>query len=102
MTGPPPLPSLPTQPVHMWYRLGSVGPSTRAVVVVADGEGVRERELVRQVLPGVVGQGRHALVGHPLVEPSGIPRGVRVVPAVRRVWQEGLAQVAHLGPEGAQ
>jgi len=24
------------------------------------------------------------------------------VPAVRRVWQEGFAQVAHLGPEGEQ
>ena len=26
-TGPPPFPSLPTQPQNMWYRLGSVGPS---------------------------------------------------------------------------
>jgi hypothetical protein len=69
------------------------------VVVVADGERVGERELVGQVLAGVIGHGRHALVGHPLVVPTGVPGGVRVIPSVRRVWQEGLAEVRNFRPE---
>ena len=45
---------------------------------------------------------RDALVGHPLVVPAAVPRRVRVVPSVRRVGQEGLAEVLYVGSERQQ
>ena len=71
----------------------------RAVVVVADRERVGQRVLVRQVLASVVGHRLDALVGHPLVVAPAVPGRMPVVPAVRRVGQEHLADVRHLGPE---
>ena len=72
------------------------------MVVVADGEGIGQRELIRQVPPGVIRHRRHALVRHPAVVLAGVPRGVRVGPAVRGVGQERLSEILDIGAEGQQ
>jgi hypothetical protein len=68
----------------------------------ADRERLGQRELERQVGPGVVGHRLHALVGHPPVVPALVERGVRVGPAVRRVGQEHPADVRHVRAERQQ
>lgn len=80
--------------------IGVGGTDERAVVGVADGEGVRERVVEGDVVAGQVRHRGRGLGGHPPVVPAAVERAVPVVPAVREVLDEGQAQVVGVGVEG--
>ena len=65
----------------------------RAVVRVADREGVGQRVVERDVVARVVRHGRRALGGNPLVVLAGIPGLMRRLPVVGQVLEERQAQV---------
>ena len=71
----------------------------RAVVGVADREGVGERVMERDVVARQVGHRRRALGGDPAVVLALVPGGVGAGPVVRQVLDEGEAEVRLVRPE---
>ena len=71
----------------------------RAMVVVADGEGVGERIVERDVVTGQIGHRRGALGGHPAVVAPLVPGDVGGLPIVCQVLDECEAEVGLVRPE---
>ncbi|MCO4699117.1 hypothetical protein LRR80_05209 [Streptomyces sp. RO-S4] len=78
------------------------GADERAVVGVADGEGVGEGEVEGDVLAGQVRHGRGALGGHPPVVLAAVVSLLTVRPGVRQALQELHAEVVGVRVEGQE
>jgi hypothetical protein len=76
------------------------GADEGAVVGVADGEGVGEGVVERDVLAHQIRHGRGALGGDPLVVPAAVVGLLAVGPAVRQAFQELHAEVVGVRVEG--
>ena len=79
--------------------VGVGGAQQRAVVGVADGEGVGQRVVERDVLAGQVRHRGGALGGDPAVVAALVPGGVAAVPVVREVLEELQPEPVRRGPE---
>jgi len=77
-------------------------PKSGSQLGCSHGEGVGQRVLIRQILPGVICHRRHTLVRHPLIEAPFVPRAMTVGPAVRWIGQERLTEILHVGTERQQ
>jgi len=77
-----------TQQRQYVTAVGVRWPYHRAMVVIADGEGIRKGIVVRKVFAGVIRPSRYTLVRHPLIVGARIPGGMRVVPAMGRARQK--------------
>ena len=87
MTGPPlPVVADPARPHVIAVRVCRA--EQRAVIAVADGEGVSERVVEGNIFPREVRHGGSPLVRDPLVVLAAVPRRLRVGPAVRCVFEE--------------
>ncbi len=91
---------VPGVPAPHVVAVGVGGADHRAVVGVADGEGVGERVVEGDVLPGQIRHGAGALGGDPLVVPTLVPRLVAARPVVVEAGDELHAEVLGVGVVG--
>jgi len=72
------------------------------MVGIADGKGICQRKVIRNVVAGVIGHAGHAFVRYPLIVVARVPGGMCVIPAMGRIGQERHAQVVDVRTERQQ